>query len=97
MTKHFCDLCGESAVEHWPSLKAKLPDKEWFGTKFSSGSISCVDGRWTPQVEARMIFELHDMPNSTKNYNPDLCFNCIAGLLRQMADSITQPAAQSRQ
>lgn len=69
-----------------------MPEKEWFGTKFNAGSISCVDGRWTPYAEARIIFELHDMPNSTKNFNPDLCNNCIAGLLRQMADSITQPS-----
>jgi hypothetical protein len=100
MIKHFCDLCGNPAVDAWPRLRVAFPNMEWRGTKSDPGSISNVDGTWTPYVEARVVFDAHDMPRSMRSHNPDICAPCIVELLRKMADSITQPptgAAEQRE
>lgn len=90
MTKTFCDLC-ESPAEDWPTMRVDFPEKSWRGNKEFAGSISPTDGTWTPHVEARVVFELHDMPRTTRAFHPDLCPNCVAGMMRTMADSITRP------
>ena len=88
MIKHFCDLCGKPAIEQWPEMRAEFPEKAWSGSKSESGSIGCVEGRWTPYVSARIVFESHDMPQSTTNYNPDICQDCASDLLHKIANSV---------
>ncbi len=85
MTKIFCDLCGNPALNIWPSMRVDFPEKTWRGTK--SEGISNVDGNWTPHIKARVIFEAHDMPDSRqiRSHNPDLCGGCLANLLMQMS------------
>lgn len=87
MTKNFCDLCGEPAAANWPTLRVSFPEMKWSGSKTSA--VSVVDGTWTPYVESRIVFDAHDMPRSVSAHNPDLCKQCIADLLRKMADSLT--------
>lgn len=91
MTKPFCELCGEPAEEHRPKLKVNFPDMQWRGLKTSQGSTSS-EGTWTPYVEARFVFEGHDMPRSSFAMTPDLCSKCIADLLRKAADSLKTKA-----
>ncbi len=90
MTKRFCDLCGKPAVDFWPKLRVDFPDQTWRGTK--SEGISCVDGTWTPHVEARLSFEVHEMPDSRqiRPHNPDLCGYCVADLLMKMSIAVSK-------
>ena len=91
MTKKFCDLCGDPAAEHLPTLRVTFPEMQWRGTKHDPGSLACVDGNWTPYVEGRMVFDAYDMPRSTRSHVPDLCCNCMASLLLKMSNSLAQP------
>ncbi len=74
MTKQFCDLCGKPA-EPWPEMRVDFPAKQ----------NNVIEGVWVPHIDARIVFEHHDMPRSTRPYNPDLCGNCMADLLMKMS------------
>lgn len=92
MRKEFCDLCGQPACDMWPILRVTFPELKWTGIKFDPGSVANVEGTYEPRIEARLIFDsINASQRMTSPHRPDLCPNCIAGLLRQMADSITQP------
>lgn len=89
MKKNFCDLCGEPALDSWPSMKVHFPNMQWRGNKTTPGSISATEGTWTPYVEARVLFDAHDMPRNTYAHDPDLCGKCIVKLLIQVANKIS--------
>lgn len=85
MTKNFCDLCGEPALPFYPEMKVVFPDLAWTGVKMSPGCSGVIEGTWTPYIKAGIVFEHHDTPRSVRSAHPDLCGDCIAKLMTQMA------------
>lgn len=74
MTKTFCDLCGAPAMEAWPEFTATFPHQDY-------------------EIRPRIVFDAHQyvaigMLNIISGFHPDLCGNCLANLLRKMADMI---------
>lgn len=96
MTKQFCDLCGNPALNNMPEMKVAFPEKAWSGCKTTSGNISVTEGTWTPYVSARVVFESHDTPRSVTSRCYDLCGNCIAGLLKKMAAELIRATEMIR-
>jgi len=84
-------------MDNWPTMKVEFPNMAWRGCKSSSGSPSPVDGAWVPWVESRIVFDAHDMPRNIYAHHPDLCADCIASLMRQMADSVAKSSNDQAQ
>lgn len=83
MTKQFCDICGHIAAATVVT-SVKYPELSWTGYKSGQAGSGC-DGRWTPRIEAYAKFKAEDFKEST---TPDLCVECQAKILQQMAAEI---------
>lgn len=88
MTKQFCDLCEQPAIKHPPSIRVQFPEKTWRGSKSTPGAPGVCDGSWTPFMDVRIVFDMNNTRNSCGSYFPDICSNCAAKLIRQLADSL---------
>lgn len=88
MTKNFCDLCGEPAISV-VQAKIEFQDKTWSGIKTVSGSISCVSGTWTPCIEARLVFDMHNSERSCSSFRPDICPACAIKILDKIKENLT--------
>jgi len=90
MTKQFCDLCGAPAHTDTFQKTVSFPDKEWSG--INCKSVNPCDGRRTPKISLRIVFDAEDMSQqSYRQHTPDLCCNCAANMIRELADSLAQP------
>ncbi len=69
-------------------MRVDFPDQTWRGT--GSKEYACIEGTWVPHIDARLIFQAHDMPRSTRPHNPDLCAKCMADLLMKMSVNLTK-------
>jgi len=61
-------------MEHWPEFTANFPHQD-------------------SEIRPRIVFDAHQyaaigMPNIVTGFHPDMCGNCLANLLRKMADTI---------
>ena len=87
MTKNFCDLCGEPAISV-VQAKIEFPDKTWSGIKTTAGSIAGVNGTWTPYIEARLVFDLHNAERSFSSFHPDICHACAIKILDKIKENL---------
>lgn len=90
MTKQFCDLCGEPAHTGTFQKTVLFPEKAWSGTVCKT--VNPTDGRFTPKISLRFIFDMEDKDQRTyRQFTPDLCANCAAGMIQELANSLAQP------
>ena len=80
MTKLFCDICQNPAIDWSVTSRLVLKEKAWNGSQ--SSQCSNVDGTWQPKFTVRPLFYVTHL--SQKHYQehpPDLCANCAVKLL----------------
>lgn len=94
MNKPFCDLCGKAA--HESPVSARLPRGEkWSGGKPSSDGVGVVQGIWQSSIRVTVEFRADDF--KTVRAAPDLCTDCIYGLLDDLARTLLPAGGQGLQ
>lgn len=93
MTKNFCDICGQPALEPWPQAKMEFPSLQWFGAKTHLGSPNPTEGTWVPFVIVRPVFDMENQNGRPNPHFPDLCKNCTAALLALLLEKVSGPTA----
>lgn len=83
MTKQFCDLCGKPA--HDSAIGGEFPrGQPWRGYRSKDGGC---EGSWQPRVRVDVGLRISDSKNG--DGVPDLCGECISGLLADLMRKLT--------
>lgn len=87
MNKPFCDICGKPTLDQNPTLNVAWGPK-WYG--FLDGCM----GTWEPRIELWPNFRLIRHPSAAPSSRPDLCADCLAGLLDQLREKVKPRCTQ---
>lgn len=93
MTKPFCDICGNPAVDI-RTLKSvrTIPERTWSGYQSGSGGSGC-DGRWCPEIWIQSCFYAKNLSREDyRERQPELCLVCIVSLLEKQLSEIKEKA-----
>ncbi len=93
MTKPFCDICGNPAVDI-RTLKAvrAIPERTWSGYQYDRGVSGC-DGIWFPEVWVQSCFYAKNLnKDDYRERQPELCLTCIVSLLEKQLSELKEKA-----